>query len=92
MSRSDWDDDINSGEIGSEFDQGMSKWSHLLLFTIVLFFVVFGIWAHTATLDEVTRGDGKIVPSRQIQKVQNIIKELSRIHNFSHFKYLSFKF
>jgi len=72
MSRSDWDDDINSGEIGSEFDQGMSKWSHLLLFTIVLFFVVFGIWAHTATLDEVTRGDGKVIPSRQIQKVQNL--------------------
>ncbi|MDA0655874.1 MAG: HlyD family type I secretion periplasmic adaptor subunit, partial [Proteobacteria bacterium] len=41
-------------------------------FTIVLFFVFFGIWAHTARLDEVTRGDGKVIPSRQIQKVQNL--------------------
>jgi adhesin transport system membrane fusion protein len=72
MARSDWEDDVYSGEIGSEFDQGMSKWSHMLLITIALFFIVFGIWAHTATLDEVTRGDGKVIPSRQIQKVQNL--------------------
>ncbi len=28
------------------------------------------VWAHFAILDEVTRGDGRIIPSRQIQVVQ----------------------
>jgi adhesin transport system membrane fusion protein len=35
-----------------------------------LLFVVAFIWAYFATLEEVTRGDGRVVPSRQIQVVQ----------------------
>ena len=46
--------------------------SHVLLATIVLVFVVLGSWAAWARLDEVTRGTGKVIPSRQTQVVQNL--------------------
>lgn len=53
----------------------------LLLLTIVAFLVVFVAWAALARLDEVTRGDGRVVPSRQVQVVQHqeggIVTELS---------------
>lgn len=46
--------------------------AYFLLFFIALFFVVFLSWARVATLDEVTRGEGKVIPSSQIQVVQNL--------------------
>ncbi|MDP6390397.1 MAG: biotin/lipoyl-binding protein, partial [Alphaproteobacteria bacterium] len=72
MSSNSWGGDLHSGEIGSETERGSSRFAHVLLFIIVVFFITFVVWAHTASLDEVTRGDGKIVPSGQIQKVQNL--------------------
>lgn len=46
--------------------------SHLILLTTLVFVVVALVWAHFATLDEVTRGQGKTIPSSQIQVVQNL--------------------
>ena len=46
--------------------------AHLLLFVIAAFFVIFFAWASWAELDEVTRGEGKVIPSSQIQVVQNL--------------------
>ena len=46
--------------------------SHILLAAVVLVFVVLGSWAAWAKLDEVTRGMGKVIPSRQTQIVQNL--------------------
>lgn len=46
--------------------------SHFLLVTIMAFFGVFFVWAAWAELDEVTRGEGKVIPSRQIQVIQNL--------------------
>lgn len=46
--------------------------SHLLLVSIAAFFVFFILWANFATLDEITRGEGKIIPSSQIQVIQNL--------------------
>ena len=34
--------------------------------------VVLLLWAHFAVLDEVTRGEGKVIPSRQIQVLQSM--------------------
>ena len=45
---------------------------HFLLLAITGFFVIFVIWANMATLDEVTRGDGKIIPSSEVQALQSI--------------------
>ncbi|MFL5337140.1 MAG: biotin/lipoyl-binding protein, partial [Geminicoccaceae bacterium] len=46
--------------------------SHILLAAVLLFMVAFLAWARWATLDEVTRGDARVIPSRQIQVVQNL--------------------
>ena len=46
--------------------------SHLLLGFIVVIFVGLGSWAAWARLDEVTRGTGRVIPSRQTQIVQNL--------------------
>ena len=46
--------------------------SHILLFSTLGFFVTALIWAHYATLDEVTIGIGKVIPSSQVQIVQNL--------------------
>jgi membrane fusion protein, adhesin transport system len=46
--------------------------AHLLLAAIAAFFLLFFAWASWATLDEVTRGDGRVIPSSHIQVVQNL--------------------
>ncbi|MCC6006437.1 MAG: HlyD family type I secretion periplasmic adaptor subunit [Rhodobacteraceae bacterium] len=42
----------------------------LLLFVILALLVAAGVWAAIAEVDDVTRGDGRIVPSRSIQVIQ----------------------
>lgn len=46
--------------------------ARVLLRAIGVVFVVFVLWAAIAQLDEVTRGDGKVIPSRQVQVLQSI--------------------
>lgn len=46
--------------------------ARLLLWVIAAFIVIMLVWAHFATVDEFTRGEGKIVPSSDIQVVQNL--------------------
>jgi len=46
--------------------------SRAMLWLIGLFIVVMLVWAGYAQVDEFTRGDGKIVPSSDIQVVQNL--------------------
>lgn len=46
--------------------------SHAILLLSTLFVVVTLIWANFASLDEVTRGVGKTIPSGQVQVVQNL--------------------
>ena len=46
--------------------------SHLILWLTALFVVTALVWANYATLDEITRGTGKIIPSSHLQVVQNL--------------------
>jgi membrane fusion protein, adhesin transport system len=46
--------------------------SRMLLVTFLAMLAAFLIWAHFAILDEVKRGNGRVVPSRQIQVVQTL--------------------
>ncbi|MCE2596540.1 HlyD family type I secretion periplasmic adaptor subunit [Motilimonas cestriensis] len=46
--------------------------ARLLLWVMFLFFVSALVWAYFAELDEVTVGTGKIIPSSQVQVVQNL--------------------
>lgn len=43
-----------------------------LLWAIVIFVVGVIIWATFAEIDEFTRGDGRVIPSRSVQLVQNL--------------------
>ena len=45
--------------------------TNLLLYAIALFFAAAVGWAAWATLDEVTSGQGRVIPSSQVQVVQN---------------------
>jgi len=51
---------------------GASRTSHLILACTALFFGVALTWAALARVDEVTRGEGKIIPSSRVQVVQNL--------------------
>ncbi|RED49177.1 HlyD family type I secretion periplasmic adaptor subunit [Aestuariispira insulae] len=67
-----WERDIADSEMGPIVGRGTSRVAHLLLFFIVAFFAIFVIWAYNAELDEVTRGEGKIIPSGQTKVVQHL--------------------
>ncbi|WP_064603072.1 HlyD family type I secretion periplasmic adaptor subunit [Photobacterium sp. J15] len=46
--------------------------ARVILWVIVLFFVFAVSWASMAKLDQVTVGSGKVIPSSQLQVVQNL--------------------
>jgi adhesin transport system membrane fusion protein len=52
----------------------------IMLYTVAALFFVFLLWAYLTKIDELTRGTGKVIPSRQVQIVQNleggIVKEI----------------
>jgi adhesin transport system membrane fusion protein len=48
------------------------RFAYILSLSVFAFFVVFVIWANWATLDEVTRGDGQVIPSSRTQVIQNL--------------------
>ncbi|MDF1749688.1 MAG: HlyD family type I secretion periplasmic adaptor subunit [Alphaproteobacteria bacterium] len=81
MSAGNWGDEIFDAESKSGVGRSARLWAHVLLFLIAAFFVVFLVWAHSADLDEITRGEGKIIPSGQTKIVQHfeggIVSEIS---------------
>ncbi|MGF6097193.1 HlyD family type I secretion periplasmic adaptor subunit [Pseudomonas sp. 18175] len=44
----------------------------LTIWAVIGFFVFLLLWAHFAIIDEVTKGEGKAIPSSRIQKIQNL--------------------
>ena len=52
----------------------------VILYTSMLFWVIMFLWSYFATLDEVTRGQGRVIASSKIQVIQNleggIVKEI----------------
>ena len=44
----------------------------LMLFAIMGFIVFLLIWAGVAQIEELTRGEGQVVPSRDVQIVQSL--------------------
>ncbi|MFL1419082.1 HlyD family type I secretion periplasmic adaptor subunit [Pseudomonas fildesensis] len=44
----------------------------LTIWGVIGFFVFLLLWAHFAIIDEVTKGEGKAIPSSRIQKIQNL--------------------
>ncbi len=52
--------------------EGPRRLSHYILWATVSFFVIGVIWARLAIVDEVTVAEGKVIPSSQVQIVQNL--------------------
>lgn len=82
MAKTDqWEDLDYASDVVSAEIQGPEPKTKILLISVVLFFVAIFIWAKNANIDEVTRGEGKVIPSSQIQIVQNleggILKEIA---------------
>ena len=44
----------------------------LTIWGVIAFFVFLIGWAHYAVIDEVTKGEGKAIPSSKVQKIQNL--------------------
>ncbi|WP_174446952.1 MULTISPECIES: HlyD family type I secretion periplasmic adaptor subunit [Pseudomonas] len=44
----------------------------MTIWGVIAFFLFLGIWANFAIIDEVTRGEGKAIPSSKLQKIQNL--------------------
>jgi adhesin transport system membrane fusion protein len=63
----DFTTDIRSAILVQTPSGGRSiVWMTLILLVAAL------VWAYFAEIEEITRGDGKVIPSRQIQVVQNL--------------------
>jgi len=46
--------------------------AYILTLMTLVFLIVMGAWANYAVLDEVTRGEGRIIPSSKTQIIQNL--------------------
>ena len=60
------------GETAAAAMQGPPAYSHGLLWGMLAFVVVFFVWAAFANIGETTVGEGKVIPSSQVQVVQNL--------------------
>ncbi|MFW5427258.1 MAG: HlyD family type I secretion periplasmic adaptor subunit [Methylophagaceae bacterium] len=66
------DDAEFMSEVSAATLESVHRAGHSLLLLSLAFFIVAGWWAYETTLDEVTRGEGKVVPSSKIQIIQNL--------------------
>ncbi|MCX4188647.1 HlyD family type I secretion periplasmic adaptor subunit [Methylophaga sp. OBS4] len=66
-------DDVEfMSEVSAATMESAHRGGHSLLFLTLLFFICAGWWASVTSLDEVTRGEGKVIPSSKIQVIQNL--------------------
>jgi adhesin transport system membrane fusion protein len=52
--------------------QGPPRLSHVVLWGALLFIIAFFVWAAYANIGETTVGEGRVIPTGQIQVVQNL--------------------
>lgn len=69
-------EDVDVVDFATDADLAMLRQEPLrarvMLRSIGVVFVLFIVWAAFANLDEVTRGEGRVIPSRQLQVLQSI--------------------
>lgn len=46
--------------------------SRLLIWSVAAFLIIIISWAYMAEIDEIARGEGKVIPSQQLQIIQNL--------------------
>lgn len=67
-----WDDLEYVAPVRAAALRGPHRYAHALLVALIAFVVVFLAWAALAPLDEVTRGQGRVIPSSQLQSIQHL--------------------
>jgi len=72
LKRTHPDDAEFMSEVSAATLESAHRAGHSLLVLTVAFFLVAGWWAYITSLDEVTRGEGKVIPSSKIQVIQNL--------------------
>ena len=48
------------------------KGGRAIIWVVLFLFVLFIVWAYYSEIEQVTRGEGKVIPSTQVQVVQNL--------------------
>ena len=68
-------DDKNDLMYMHDVDEAMHRrghpWAWILSASVLLFFVVFFVWADNAMIDDVTRGMGQVIPAQGVQPIQS---------------------
>jgi len=72
LKRTHPDDAEFMSEVSAATLETAHRAGHSLLILSLAFFLVAGWWAYITSLDEVTRGEGKVIPSSKIQVIQNL--------------------
>lgn len=72
LKRTHPDDAEFMSEVSAATLETSHRAGHSLLILSIVFFCVAGWWAYVTSLDEVTRGEGRVVPSSKIQVIQNL--------------------
>jgi adhesin transport system membrane fusion protein len=52
--------------------EGIQRFGHILLGAILFVVFSFLVWSYFASLDQITRGEGKVIPSSQTQVMQSL--------------------
>jgi len=66
------DDSLFSSDLRALTTQKPRLAANLMLLALALLVAASLVWAATSSIDEVTRGQGRIIPSGQVQIVQNL--------------------
>lgn len=72
MARIHRDDTDFMTDVRAAVGRGPRLSAHLILLTVALFFALAVAWADRATLDQVATGRGRVIPSGQVQIIQNL--------------------
>lgn len=63
---------LTSNEVNKALLDDSPRVVRITLWAILGFFIIMIAWASLAEIDEVTRRDGKAIPSSRLQKIQNL--------------------
>ncbi|WP_205300733.1 HlyD family type I secretion periplasmic adaptor subunit [Pantoea sp. Ap-967] len=59
-------------EVGKSLIEDAPRVVRMTIWGVIAFFLFLILWASFAEVDEVTRGEGKAIPSSKLQKIQNL--------------------
>ncbi len=70
--RRDWHDAQFASEVENSMVQGPNPTLYTVFILVICLLVAAFFWAYAAEVDEVTRGEGRIIPSSKTQVVQSL--------------------